>query len=260
MGRVAPPGHDVEDVGLAPAEARGVGESDGGEEVHSEGCVGGELPLVLEARPGVEDFEGGDSHDEVIDKLDGKGEEVSGHVVVPLHGHHEVLEGGGDVVGVEDDEAELGLVDLGHVEDSHIPHVVGLVHHQRVYVELDRKPKTPVHEYAGHEQNDPVSAEGKAEPAEGPPRSLNTIVDVVLVVGQDGGLDRYVEDGPRSVVDGDVVEGVEVVGESGVDCQVCHRQHPQVGHRVYLHLHRKGTATQSHPPYLVVLKPQVVVA
>ena len=62
------------------------------------------------------------------------------------------------------------------------------------------------------------------------------------------------------VVDGDVIEGVEVVGEGGVDCQVGHRQNPQVSHSKYLDLDREGRCRSARLPDLVVFLGQVVVA
>ena len=61
------------------------------------------------------------------------------------------------------------------------------------------------------------------------------------------------------VVDGDVVEGVKVVGEGRVHCQVGHRQDPQIGHSKYLDLDREGSCSPARLPDLVVFLRQVVV-
>ena len=62
------------------------------------------------------------------------------------------------------------------------------------------------------------------------------------------------------VVEGDVVEGIEVVGEGRVYCDVGHFQHPQVGPPEYLDLYRKGCSCQPCFSYLVKLLSEVVVA
>ena len=62
------------------------------------------------------------------------------------------------------------------------------------------------------------------------------------------------------LVDGDVVEGVEVVGKSRVYCQVGHRQDVQVGHPKYLDLHLEGSSSEIFSPDFELFLAQVVIA
>ena len=86
--------------------------------------------------PALNSLEGGDAHDEVIDKLNGDGEEASVDVGVPLGVDDKVFFGGLDVVGVEDDLAEMDIGDLDVVVEGDVPLVVGLVYDLGVDVEL----------------------------------------------------------------------------------------------------------------------------
>ena len=70
------PGHHVEYIVLGPAESTGVCQGPRPQDLNSKG--GGavvsffnENPLVLEATGSISDLEGGDPHDEVVDKGEG---------------------------------------------------------------------------------------------------------------------------------------------------------------------------------------------
>ena len=141
MRRIAPPGHHVQNGRLHPAEATVIVDSDRLKNLYSEGggptcCAVAEYPLILETAPAFDTFEGGDAHDEVIDKLNGDGEEASVDVGVPLGVDDKVFFGGLDVVGVEDDLAEMDIGDLDVVVEGDVPLVVGLVYDLGVDVEL----------------------------------------------------------------------------------------------------------------------------
>ena len=86
--------------------------------------------------PALNSLEGGDAHDEVIDKLDGDGEEASVDVGVPLGVDDEILVGGLHVVGVEDDLAEVDVGDLDVVVEGYVPLVMSVVKDLGVDVEL----------------------------------------------------------------------------------------------------------------------------
>jgi hypothetical protein len=59
----------------------------------------------------------------------------------------------------------------------------------------------------------------------------------------------------RRVVYGYVVEGVEVMGKSGLHRQICHRYNPQMGITENLDLHRKSGWRQPCSPDLIKLFP-----
>lgn len=82
---------------------------------------------------------------------------------------------------------------------------------------------------ARHEQNYAVDTEGQLEFIAGQCFSLLCIVDVFKVISQLALEGRYIDlrsyteyDVASGVVDGQVIEGVEVVGKGGVGCEVGH--------------------------------------
>ena len=126
------PSHHVEYGRLAPTQPAAVELSPRVEDLHPEGLNSidsfvGKLPLVLVGAPALNGLEGGDAHDEVIDKLDGDGEEASVDVCVPLGVDDKIFLGSLDVVGVEDDLAEVDVGDLDVVVEGYVPLVVSLV-------------------------------------------------------------------------------------------------------------------------------------
>ena len=135
------PGHHVEYCRLAPAQPAAIEDCPRVQDLNPEGFnpIDGficKLPLVLVGAPALNSLEGGDAHDEVIDKLNGDGEEASVDVGVPLGVDDKVFFGGLDVVGVEDDLAEMDIGDLDIVVEGDVPLVVGLVYDLGVDVEL----------------------------------------------------------------------------------------------------------------------------
>ena len=135
------PGHHVEYCRLAPAQPAAIEDCPRVQDLNPEGFnpIDGficKLPLVLVGAPALNSLEGGDAHDEVIDKLNGDGEEASVDVGVPLGVDDKVFFGGLDVVGVEDDLAEMDIGDLDVVVEGDVPLVVGLVYDLGVDVEL----------------------------------------------------------------------------------------------------------------------------
>lgn len=67
--------------------------------------------MILESAGGADAFEGGDSHDEVIDKLLRNGHEAAVDVVVAQLVDYKVFLGGLDIIGVENDLAEVQVSD-----------------------------------------------------------------------------------------------------------------------------------------------------
>ena len=135
------PGHHVEYCRLAPAQPAAIEDCPRVQDLNPEGFnpIDGficKLPLVLVGAPALNSLEGGDAHDEVIDKLNGDGEEASVDVGVPLGVDYEILVGGLDVVGVEDDLAEVDVGDFDVVVEGDVPLVVGAADDLGVDVEL----------------------------------------------------------------------------------------------------------------------------
>ena len=238
VGRVASPGHHVEDGGLAHIKPAGVGEGPRYKDLDPEsqsaviGLVG-ELPLVLETAVGPDGFEGSNPHDEIVDEGAGDGQEASEGTRQPFLIYDRILEGGLDVVGVEDDFREVHVGEADLLPDGDVPHVVGGVDDLGVNVELQGFGPIAPDPQAGHEYYHMVAAEGSGEGREGSSVGLGRVVYVVGVVPKIIDLGGYVDlplskkyDVPRGVVHGHVVEGVEVVGEARVHCQVGHRQDP----------------------------------
>lgn len=101
--------------------------------------MGCEIPLVLEPAASIWCFKAGDGHDEVVDKLDGNIEEPSVCVGVPFLEDDEVLFARLDVVRIEYDFTEVDVGDKHFALQSCVPHVVGVVDHRGVHMELDKR-------------------------------------------------------------------------------------------------------------------------
>ena len=132
--------------------------------------------------PALNSLEGGDAHDEVINELDGNGVEASIDVGVPLGVNDKVFFGGLDVVGVEDDLAEVDVGDLDVVVEGYVPLVVGLVYDLGVYVELHRFRGSCPDPQTGHKYDNEVAAVGTCEFCEVVACCLRGVVDCVCIV------------------------------------------------------------------------------
>ena len=141
VGRVTLPGHHVEYGRLAPAQPAAIEDGPRVQDLNpeSQGTIDrlvGELPLVLVSAPALDSLKRGDAHDEIVDKLDGDGEEASVDVSVPLGIDYEILVGGLNVVGVEDDLTEVDVGDFDIVVEGDVPLVVAAADDLGVDVEL----------------------------------------------------------------------------------------------------------------------------
>ena len=90
------PGHHVEYCRLAPAQPAAIEDCPRVQDLNPEGFnpIDGficKLPLVLVGAPALNSLEGGDAHDEVIDKLDGNGKKPSIDIGYPFRIHYKVL-------------------------------------------------------------------------------------------------------------------------------------------------------------------------
>ena len=135
------PSHHVEYIVLCPAEPTGVCEGPRPQDLNSKGggavvSLVNENPLVLEATGSIGDLEGGDPHDEVIDKGEGYFKKASVDVGVPLGEYDEVLLGRLYVVGVEYDLAKMDPLNNDVLPGSDIPAVVTGIDHLRIHMKL----------------------------------------------------------------------------------------------------------------------------
>ena len=147
-------------------------------------CLVDELPLVLMAAVALDSLEGGEAHDEVIDKLDGQGNEASLHIVVPFLQDDKVFFGGFHVVGVEDDQAEVDVGESNLAVDGGVPHVVGGVDDGGIDMELHGVGRVALDPEAGNVKDDVVGGVGGCECGEGSACGLSSVVYVVCVVLQ----------------------------------------------------------------------------
>ena len=140
----------------------------------------------------LDSLEGGEPHDEVIDKLDGQGKEASLHIVVPFLKDNEVLFGGLHVVGVEDDQTEVDVGEGNLTVNGGIPHVETGVDYGGSNMELHWICWITLDPKAGDVEDDVVGGKGRSECGEGSPCGLSSIVDVVGVILQTVAADWYV--------------------------------------------------------------------
>ena len=141
------PSHHVEYIGLAPTKPTSVLDMPGPEHVDSKlsntiDSFVDEFPLVLKATIGIDTLEGSDPHDEVVKKLDGDGEKAAFHIVEPSLEDDEVFFGLEDVIGIEDDFAEMHVGDHDTPIESDVPHVAVGINNFRIDVELQECPET----------------------------------------------------------------------------------------------------------------------
>ena len=69
------------------------------------------FPLILESTIGVDGFEGGDCHYEIIDKLIRNFNEAAVQVIDPRHVDNEILIGTLHIIGIEYDLTEVYVSD-----------------------------------------------------------------------------------------------------------------------------------------------------
>lgn len=132
----------------------------------------------------IDGFEGSESHDEIINKLDGNGQESSIDVVVPPGVDYEILFRGLHIVRIEDDLAEVDVGDKSSAIEGNIPKIVGTVDHLGIDVEFDRVARLAPDPQTGHEYHNVVAGEGLCESSELTARRLSSVVDCVCIVGQ----------------------------------------------------------------------------
>ena len=132
--------------------------------------------------PPLNSLEGCDTHDEVVNKLNRDRVESSVDVGVPLCVDNEICLWGLNVVGVEDDLAEMDVGDLDVVVEGDVPLVVGLVDDLGVDVELHRFRWSCPDPQTGHKYNNVVAAVGSCKLGERAACCLGRVVDRVCIV------------------------------------------------------------------------------
>ena len=143
IGWVALPSHHVEYGRLAPVKPASVFDDPRPEHIDSKSlhpidCLVDKLPLVLKSASSVGNLKGSDSHDEIVNKLNGNSQKSSLHVVIPPLVDDIVFFRGLNIVRVEDD---LAVVHIGHhniLPEGDVPAIVGVVYHLGVYMEFQR--------------------------------------------------------------------------------------------------------------------------
>ena len=143
IGWVALPSHHVEYGRLAPVKPASVFDDPRPEHIDSKSlhpidCLIYKLPLVLKSASSVGNLKGSDSHDEIVNKLNGDGQKASLHIVVPPLIDDIVFFRRLNIIRVEDDLAVVHIGNLNIPPEGDVPTIVRIVDHFWIYMELQR--------------------------------------------------------------------------------------------------------------------------